>query len=501
MRHIRGDYHKVKGAFNRYASLCVGAGRAGEVLRHAFLKHLEEGVRDCGFSYLRFHGIFHEDMGVYGEDEKGRPRCSWQYVDMVYDALLERGIKPFVELSFMPSALASGDKTVFWWKANVTPPKDYDKWGSLIFAFVKHLEERYGREEVASWYFEVWNEPNHPAFFGGTRQDYFRLYEVTARAVKAVCPGYRVGGPATAAGDAWISEFIAFCHDNRVPSDFVSTHIYGVEGAFDEFGDSVLYLSKNRKLIPDQVREVCAKVKASPMPDLEIHYTEWSSSYSSRDPVHDHYSQAAYILRHLKGLEGLVASMSYWTLSDIFEEVGPPQTPFHGGFGLINAQGLKKPSHYAYAFLNRLGDTELFQEDKNAWLCKKPGGIQALFWNDSPVCQDEPNHLFFKKDRKAEKAEEVEITLSGLPEGDYALEIRRIGYDRNDVYTGYLKLGAPASPSREQIQLLSRENDGMPEIKERIRVGENGLFQYRLELNENDVVLLTLELIGGNETC
>jgi len=173
-------------------NLCVGAGRANEGLRADWQRQLACVRRECGFRYVRFHGLLCDDMGVYSEDKEGHPVYNWQYIDELYDSLLAIGVRPFVELGFMPAALASGTQTIFWWKGNVTPPKDYQKWENLIRALVTHWTGRYGEAEVATWYFEVWNEPNLAGFWIGDKQgktdaefepiaraEYFKLYAVT----------------------------------------------------------------------------------------------------------------------------------------------------------------------------------------------------------------------------------------------------------------------------------------------------------------------------------
>ena len=301
MRTIALDIRGEKGLFSHAWRMCVGAGRAHEMLRDAALTQLWESVRDCGFSYLRFHGLLSDDMGVYSTDRNGNPLYNFQYVDLVFDALPEIGIRPFVELSFTPQAMASGTKTVFWWKANVTPPVDYERWDELIRKLVGHWVLRYGVDEVRQWYFEVWNEPNHPAFYSHDMTEYFRLYSHTVCAIRSVCSDLRVGGPATA-GNAWVPELIAFCTENRIPLDFITTHTYGVYGDFDESGEKQLYLSRNENVISDACRRVREQIRGSAMPHLPLFYTERSSSYSSRDPVHDCYIQASYILHHLKKL-------------------------------------------------------------------------------------------------------------------------------------------------------------------------------------------------------
>jgi len=301
-RLISIDYGRIKGPRDRFPQLVVGAGRAVEGLRADWQRDLALVHRECGFEYVRFHGLLQDELGVYAEDRNGKPVYNFQYLDAVYDAIINAGMHPFVEFGFMPQKLASGDKTIFWWKGNITPPRDHAKWEALVSALVEHWTTRYGRDEVRRWYFEVWNEPNlKDLFWSGDQSDYFKLYDVTVRAVKSVSPEFRVGGPATA-GRAWIGDMIAHAAQASVPLDFITTHDYGV-------------------------RDVRAQIKKSVMPDLPLHYTEWSTSYSP---------------------------LSYWTFTDIFEESGPVPSPFHGGFGLINFQGLRKPSFYAYEFLHRL---------------------------------------------------------------------------------------------------------------------------------------------------
>jgi xylan 1,4-beta-xylosidase len=197
---------------------------------------------------------------------------------------LSISIKPFVELGFMPSALASGSQTIFWWRGNVTPPKDYDKWAALIKNLTTHFTERYGADEVKTWYFEVWNEPNlSPGFWTGTQEEYFKLYKYSATAIKSVNKAYRVGGPATA-GAAWVPEMIEFCQQNALPLDFISTHAYGVEQGFlDEYGNSGTVLSKNPMAVSGEVLNSRQQITNSAMPNLELHYTEWSSSYTPAD--------------------------------------------------------------------------------------------------------------------------------------------------------------------------------------------------------------------------
>lgn len=470
----------------------MGAGRAAELLRRDALEHLALVQAACGFEYIRFHGVLHDDMGIYFEDRQGNSCYNWQYLDAVYDAVLAVGMKPFVEFSFMPAALASGDRTIFWWRGNVTPPKDYEKWRALIRAFVEHCEQRYGRTEVANWYFEVWNEPNLDGFWAADMAEYFKLYQVTAEAVKSVHSSYRVGGPATA-GNAWAAEQIEFCQRTNTPLDFISTHDYGVEGALDEFGQQMTRLSLQADSVHAGPRWVHEQVRNSPMPGLEIHYTEWNSSYSPLDPVHDSYVNAAFVLRKLKQNQGLLTSMSYWAFSDVFEEASPPKTPFHGGFGLINLQGLRKPAFYAYQFLNRLGATELACDDANAWVCTDGKKIQALFWDYTPPQQDSPNQAFFVREHPAAPAGTAQLEIGGLPAGEYRLTASRVGYRANDVYHAYRDLGSPTWLSQAQVAQLHTQSDGRVWDERSVEVGADGVLKAGYELRQNDVILVVAE--------
>lgn len=507
-RVIAADMTRVQGPTERMYNFCVGAGRANEGLRADWQRQLRRAKEDCGFRYIRFHGLFCDDMGVYQEDEKGNPLYNWQYVDELFDFLQSIGMKPFVELGFMPSAMASGPHTIFWYKANVTPPKDYAKWGAFVSAFARHVTERYGAEEVRSWYFEVWNEPNLAGFWLGTTggkseaefgpiafAEYCKLYESSANAIKAVDPKYRVGGPATA-GCGWIDEMLRFCAEKKLPLDFVSTHTYATTSGFlDETGKGGTILTPNRDAIWSEVKSTRAKILASPFPSAELHFTEWSTSYSPADPVHDSYHSAAFILNKVRHIRDSAHSLSYWTFTDIFEEAGPRMTPFHGGFGLLNYQDLRKPAYFAYAFLQRLGDTELVSEDPESLVCRdSSGNVQALFWDFTITQPGMPtfNQDFYLKDQPAQPKGTAELRLAGLAPGSYRLTATRVGYRSNDVQSAWRELGSPSQLTRAQVKTLQTASSGAPCLEENIEIGKDGRFSRSLEQRENDVWLVEL---------
>jgi len=235
------------------------------------------------------------------------------------------------------------------------------------------------------------------------------------------------------------------------------------------------------------------EIAGSAMPHLELHYTEWSASYTPADPIHDSYHEAAYVLQKLKQVGNAANSMSYWVFTDIFEEPGPRYTPFHGGFGLLNIQGINKPAFYAYQLMNKLGTTELANTDNRSWVCKNDrGGIQALLWDYTYTLPDSTNNQsYYIKDLPAKSKGKVKVNLSHVPAGKYTLEIYKVGYKVNDAHTGYIDMGRPDQLSRQQVEKLKEQN-GSPVAKLQIEIKPGSQYSRELDIRENDVILINL---------
>jgi xylan 1,4-beta-xylosidase len=493
-RIISADFNTAKGPLNAMFRECVGAGRANEGLRADWQQQLSYVKKECGFRYIRMHGLLSDDMGVYKEDRNGNPQYNYMYIDVLFDFLQSIGMKPFVELGFMPSALASGKETIFWWRGNVTPPKDYEKWKALIRDLTLHFTERYGAEEVKTWYFEVWNEPNlSPAFWSSTKEEYFKLYKYSVEAIKSVNQAYRVGGPGTA-GAAWEKEMIDYCFSNKLPIDFISTHSYGVKAGFlDEYGNNGTILDKNPMSVSGDVLRSREEIDATAKKGAELHYTEWSSSYTPADPIHDSYHEAAYVLQKIKQVGNAATSMSYWTFTDIFEEAGPRFEPFHGGFGMLTIQGINKPVFYSYQFMNRLGSTELSNTDAQSWVCRdEQGNFQVLAWDFTNTHPGDSvnNQAYYIRDLPSLPKGKLKINMTNVPSGNYKLEVYKVGYHCNDAYSSYLALGRPKQLTRQQTEQIRSVNDGSPVLKEIISVKQGTPFIKELDLRENDVYFL-----------
>jgi len=478
---------------------CVCAGRAGEGMRQDWRQQLNELQSEIGFEYIRFHGIFHEDMMVYSEREDGTPVYNWQYIDNLFDYLLGRNIRPLLELGFMPYALASGKDTVFWWKGNVTPPRDYNKWGELICELVRHCINRYGINEILMWYFEVWNEPDQiRSFWYGTREEYFKLYEYTVNAIKSVDSRLKVGGPATAASHGkkapWLVEFLEFCEDKKLPVDFISTHPYPSLWPLDDKGNCVMAYREVDSTYNDLV-EIRKTLENSAYRNAEIHLTEWNSSPSPRDMVHDTAFMAPFIIKNNLQCIGLADSLGFWAFTDIFEEGGAGESIFHGGFGLINVQGLKKPAYYGYWFLSKLGNEKL-ASGENYFITRGSGKIQVLMWNychynekfsngDRSELTEHHRYNIFK-----EKSEiSFDLSIEGV-EGKYRVIDYVLDREHGSVFDEWLRNGAPANPTGEELAILNKKSG--PEGK--ISVADcNGSFSRAITVKPHGVVFIELQ--------
>lgn len=424
-----------------------GSGRAVLTLRESYRNDLRSVKHITNFQYVRFHAIFQDEMGVYDEDAQGHPIYNFSYVDQVYDGLLQNGVKPFVELSFMPRKLAANlTPHPFWYKQLPSPPKDPAKWADLIQAFTKHLEDRYGKAEVEQWYFEVWNEPNIDFWNGTPKQEtYFALYDTTAKALKSVDPLLRIGGPATAQA-AWVGDFIKHCTDNHIPFDFVSTHVYGNEDSKNVFGKHLDIARKD--MVARSAKKVYDEVKASPAPNTPIFWSEYNATYMTQPQVTDSAFMGPWLANDIRECDGLSNMMSYWSLSDVFEEQGIVKTPFYGGYGLIAERGIPKASFRDFQLLHRLGDRRLANPSENALVTERADGtVVVALWN------------YAEPDEKG-SPKTFQLDVTGSQAKHYLMQFVDPGHA--SAWKAWKDMGSPVSPTLDQIAKLRKASELEP---------------------------------------
>ncbi len=469
--------------FHNHVDYCIGTGRMGLALQKEYLEQLRLVQDEIGFRHIRGHGLFSDDMAIYQEyeDASGAKRAEYNftYLDLVMDNYRELGLRPFLELGFMPDKMASGDQTIFYWKGNTTPPGSYDAWCDMVSATLRHLMERYGEEETVTWPIEVWNEPNLPGFWkDADMQEYFKLFRRTFRAIKELDPRFRVGGPAICGvqDELWIREFLNFCRQEDIRPDFVTRHHYTTElpehvghYGYAELTDAeqgFANLKTTRDIIDsfDEYR------------GMEIHITEFNTSYIPNCPLHDTNQNAAYIAQQLSRLGDVNESYSYWTFGDIFEEQGVPFAPFHGGFGLVANGCIPKPTFWAFRFYKDLcGECVLKTEDMVA-LCTKDGGFRGILWNAA----------------RKRTGREIEFTIDVPAEGEreYVLVTKTVDEDTCNPLRLWHNMGEPRSLDERQKKLLREA--ARPFVADRRIKAAEGKIRMSLMVKEHGVVYFEL---------
>ena len=467
--------------FPHFWEQMFGSGRAILSLRESYRNDLRAVKQATDFRYVRFHAILHDEVGVYNEDEHGNSVYNFSYVDQIYDGLLKNGVRPVVEISFMPKKLAFNPDALhpFWYKQNVSPPKSMEGWDGLMTHFAQHLVDRYGIDEVSQWYFEVWNEPNID-FWNGIPRDksYFDLYAHTARDLKSVSPRLRVGGPATAAA-SWVDEFLKYAADNHVPVDFVSSHGYADDTVENLFGTNEDISMDDR--VCRAIGKVRKQIQASAMPKLPLFWTEWN--VQGMNESRDTSFVGTGLANTIRECDGLVDMMSFWTFSDVFEEGGPIPKPFEGQFGLRAKGGINKPSYYDFALLHELGDQRIANSSRNVIVTKqKDSRLAIALWNIV-----DPDKTAATDGTTKGAATTMQLVFRGVP-ANAAVSISRVDNVHGNTVAAYKAMDSPRYPTEAQILKLNEQTVlGAPQ--------KTALHDKKLDLTlePNALVLITIE--------
>ncbi len=472
--------------FNNHADECIGTGRMDLALGEEYRRQLALVQEEIGFNYIRGHGLFSDGMAIYHEynDQDGNiiVEYNFTYLDQVMDSYQKLGIKPFLELGFMPKALASGTQTIFYWRGNTTPPKDYQRWCDLVCATLRHLMDRYGVDEVITWPIEVWNEPNLPGFWeNADMKEYFKLFEVTFHSIKKLDARFQVGGPAVCGGsdEMWIQAFMEFCHEKKLKIDFVTRHHYTTQlpqpnghYGYVELNDpeeGLVNLQTTRTII-DTFPEYRG---------LDIHITEFNTSYIPNCPLHDTNVNAAYIANQLSRLGDCNVSYSYWTFGDVFEEFGVPFTPFHGGFGLVANGCIPKPTFWSFAFYKQLKGNCIFKSDDAVIVKKEDGTLCGVIWN-LQVKSKEDLKLNFKVPVEEQDAK-------------YCLLTKTVDSKVCNPLKMWHDFGEPSSLSDKQLNLL--QHAARPLLETKVIEANKDFIEFDISIRENGVIYLELSKI------
>lgn len=420
-------------------------------------QHLAVARDEIGITHVRAVAMYSPEMNVWAprltewRTPQSEPASNWQYVDLNIEALLSLGLKPVYTTCFTPLGMALGDKTC-WPDGNpIGMPKDLDQWADFVSDGIRHHISRFGRDEVCSWLFECWNEPNLDGFFDGTREDFFQLWSATWRAVKAIDPEMRFGGPSTARGE-WIEEFLDHCEADGTPPDYLITHIYNNDSESKPLSPFDGPASQRVKDSPDFASGVIRGVRRL----LEkrewtgpVHWNEWGRSWFPHDPLKETALEPAFIVKTMGEVSQEADEFAFWSLSDIYDQCGRQSSEFDGNYGLLSLHGLRKPSWYAHQLLNRLGNSRVPATGDRAGV-----GLLATWKNGEPAV------IIWAYPSEIDAAtEQVAVRLNWPFEN---ATLTRLGLAENSIIEDWREMGSPAYPTSEQIRLLRENNSIKP---------------------------------------
>lgn len=491
MQSIVFDLNKTGNPINKVWNFGYNTCHAALLLRDDLPSQIKQS-KDLGFKYIRFHNIFSKEVGVYTQDENGKPIYNFDNFDRIFDTVIQNGYLPFMEISFCPEDMKKSDKTIMYYKASTSVPESYDKWTALIEKMICHIIERYGIECVKKWYFEVWNEPDL-IFFDGSMDDYFELYDHTVLAIKRVSPELRVGGPATSKC-AWVSDFInhiesgsAISGYKRLPCDFISTHAYPSDLPFFTRAHGDVQLQKS-----DVMREMYTSVKkiidGSSLKGTPLIMGEWNSSAGPLAFNHDEKNNGAFIIKTLNELKDVIDGSLYWNLSDIFEEFGLQYLPFHGGYGLFTVNSIPKSSYNAFRLLNMTDGEELVSEGSCdigvlAGYDKTGGKINILLYN------------YTEPGTECAEPKGAVIVIKGINSETVSYKSYSICDESGSPYEWWRELGSPEYLTPDTMQFLYEKSKMAVQTGVIFKERNNQEYRFEETLNPGDVRLIQISNI------
>jgi len=506
--------------FYRVSQKIMTFGYAPHGLRGDFLVQIEQIQRDMPFEYIRFHGIFSDEMLLYNERENGEIYYNFIHIDRLFDSLLELGLKPFLELGFMPSKLASTDKTIFWWKSYISPPKDLSKWTNMIDSFIRHLINRYGISEVLSWYFEFWNEPElEGIFWDGNIQDFYTLFKSTFQAIKNIDERLMVGGFGNInTGSSWIKDYEKMAKEDNLKMDFFTFHVYQVqftgtvtmEEEFNELSKMDFNWNANvmrshifnaelggPEVLKESIDLITGIVKDLEIADENYFITEWNANTDCRDLVHDTCFMAPFIVKNVLENFKAVKGMGFWTATDLHEEFRLPQPLFHGGFGLMTFNGIKKPAYHGFSFLSQLGNEILFQSE-SAIITREDINYQILIFNYvhynelythfdySQITQTNRYDVFQESSIWRQR-----LNLKGIS-GYFKVEQQRVNRKNGSSFDAWVEMGAPEELSPKAYSSLQKASE--PSFRT-WNIQANREVNIDIDVDPHEIQLITLQRI------
>lgn len=507
--NISINLNQNKENINHNWKLLTTIGRARDGLNNDIQRKLKIIQREIGFKYIRFHGIFDDEMNVYSEDCNEKVVLDFLEIEKLFNFLDSINLKPFIELGFMPSKLAKEQNQIFDRPTIISPPRDMNKWNLLIESFINYCISRYGLEEVKTWYFEVWNEPEIVNLFGFKDvSDYYNLFENTYNTIKSISKDIKVGAPGInficEGSYKWAQDFYDFYSSKNIEPDFIYSHSYAyiVDKDIKEIDINSLsekgILPEDEKFLQNYIEKLNKKVKEINKKDIDIYITEWNSSPSHRELTHDTCYKSAFIVKNIVENMDSTESLAYWVVSDYIEELPLPEDEYHGGVGLITMNSIKKASYNAFYLLAKLGNI-LVDRGDGYYITRSSKGYQIIIYNyyhfdklylsmDTSKITQEDRYSVFKNDNY----KEFNFTLENIDSGNYEIKEYRVNRNQGSSFDAWVEMGAPKYLELDEIEYLKSKS-----YPSYIRTNENIKDSYEISkiLQPHEILLLEINYL------
>ena len=358
-------------------------GSASDLLTTDIQSMVTRMRREIGFQYIKFNGILSDDLHVYNQLPDGRPVYNFAYIDKVFDFLVSVGLKPIIQLSFMPALLAKDPQRRLF-NYLVSEPVSLSDWSKLVRAVVDHLLHRYA-DAVYTWHFCVWTQPDTPTDLYGfsSTEAFYAFYHSTYRAVKDCDNALSFGTPPTyyiveEGFTNWYIPFLEWCKEHNCMPDFLNFYYYDTALADRQKNKDSIFgfvYSMTLRDTPDGFRDFVNQVRSEReqlgLKKTPIFLTEWNNTPSQEDLLNDTCFKSCYIVKNILENYDRLDSFAYWSLTDWMGEAPLPKELFFGGLGLFTVNGIPKASYYALWLLRQLGST--FIGKGEGWFATKQG--------------------------------------------------------------------------------------------------------------------------------
>lgn len=489
------DINKEK-KFKKHYNKFLNVGYANDILQSILQEHILMIRKELKFEYARFFGIFNEDMNIESRDQK----YNFYKIDKVLDFFVNNKMKPFIDLSPKAKSISKSVLEIISFEINAVKYRSIEQWKALLNNFIIHCVNRYGSEEIETWYFEVSTykiiEPNIED--ENYYSKYFRIFDITYKTIKNIIPNAKVGGPGDHFGRSNPAEFFEEWLNLNAKPDFISMYVYPYSTIIKN-GKEEIYHSNDRDFLINNLYSIKEIIRNIGFPCEEIIISEWSLTVSSRNYINDSCFKAAYVIKNIIDCVDQVDSVCYLMASDISEEYLDINLLLQGGTGLVSKNGMKKPSFYAFSFLEKLSET-MVQKGKNYIMTKNSDNIFTIIchnykhFNNSYLLNYQEDLDLGRIETIYENQNELNISflIKNVPNGRYRLKSYTVNESYGSVLNKWIKLNADSRLRSDEISYL--KDVSIPELDIKyIDVSESKL-SYSLELQPHEVRLLTFEI-------